>query len=200
MMPPSSWYRLEEFAQLEAARRRAAARHRDHSSTRRRERRRRPERCRRGRPCGAPHRAWPWRLSAAGRMLAVTARILDGKAIAAQIRSRGSRAGTGPRRDGHHPGPGRRPRGRRPGLSHLRRRRSTRRAPTSGSVPSRSTCPSYVTEHELLATIRRLNRDPEIHGIIVQLPAARAPQRAARCSARSRPRRTSTACIRGTSG
>jgi methylenetetrahydrofolate dehydrogenase (NADP+)/methenyltetrahydrofolate cyclohydrolase len=30
--------------------------------------------------------------------------------------------------------------------------------------------PSYVTEHELLATLRRLNRDPEIHGIIVQLP------------------------------
>jgi methylenetetrahydrofolate dehydrogenase (NADP+)/methenyltetrahydrofolate cyclohydrolase len=30
--------------------------------------------------------------------------------------------------------------------------------------------PAYVTEHELLATIRRLNRDPEIHGIIVQLP------------------------------
>ena len=30
--------------------------------------------------------------------------------------------------------------------------------------------PSYVTEHELLATIRRLNRDPEIHGILLQLP------------------------------
>jgi len=30
--------------------------------------------------------------------------------------------------------------------------------------------PSYVTEHELLATIRRLNRDPEIHGILIQLP------------------------------
>jgi methylenetetrahydrofolate dehydrogenase (NADP+)/methenyltetrahydrofolate cyclohydrolase len=29
---------------------------------------------------------------------------------------------------------------------------------------------SYVTEGELLAAIRRLNRDPEIHGIIVQLP------------------------------
>ena len=27
-----------------------------------------------------------------------------------------------------------------------------------------------MTEDELLATIRRLNRDPEIHGIIVQLP------------------------------
>ena len=30
--------------------------------------------------------------------------------------------------------------------------------------------PSFVTEGELLATIRRLNRDPDIHGIIVQLP------------------------------
>ena len=30
--------------------------------------------------------------------------------------------------------------------------------------------PAFVTEGELLATIRRLNRDPEIHGIIVQLP------------------------------
>src|SRR5207248_2734245 len=41
MMPPSSWYRLEEFAQLESTRRRAAARHRDHSPVRRRRRRRR---------------------------------------------------------------------------------------------------------------------------------------------------------------
>ena len=30
--------------------------------------------------------------------------------------------------------------------------------------------PGFVTEGELLATIRRLNRDPEIHGIIAQLP------------------------------
>lgn len=30
--------------------------------------------------------------------------------------------------------------------------------------------PAYVTEGEVLATLRRLNRDPEIHGIIVQLP------------------------------
>jgi methylenetetrahydrofolate dehydrogenase (NADP+)/methenyltetrahydrofolate cyclohydrolase len=30
--------------------------------------------------------------------------------------------------------------------------------------------PAYVTEHEVLATIRRLNRDPDIHGIIVQVP------------------------------
>lgn len=30
--------------------------------------------------------------------------------------------------------------------------------------------PAYVTEGELLATLRRLNRDPDIHGILVQLP------------------------------
>jgi methylenetetrahydrofolate dehydrogenase (NADP+)/methenyltetrahydrofolate cyclohydrolase len=33
--------------------------------------------------------------------------------------------------------------------------------------------PKFVTEGELLATIRRLNRDPEVHGIIVQLPVPR---------------------------
>ena len=33
--------------------------------------------------------------------------------------------------------------------------------------------PAYVTEGELHATIRRLNRDPEIHGIILQLPMPR---------------------------
>ena len=33
--------------------------------------------------------------------------------------------------------------------------------------------PTFVTEGELLATIRRLNRDPEIHGIIVQVPLPR---------------------------
>ena len=38
--------------------------------------------------------------------------------------------------------------------------------------------PGYVTGGEMLATIRRLNRDPEIHGIIVQLPLAGPPERA----------------------
>lgn len=33
--------------------------------------------------------------------------------------------------------------------------------------------PTYATEGEVLATLRRLNRDPEIHGIIVQLPVPR---------------------------
>jgi methylenetetrahydrofolate dehydrogenase (NADP+) / methenyltetrahydrofolate cyclohydrolase len=33
--------------------------------------------------------------------------------------------------------------------------------------------PAFVTEGELLAAIRRLNRDPQIHGVIVQLPLPR---------------------------
>lgn len=33
--------------------------------------------------------------------------------------------------------------------------------------------PAFITEGELLATIRRLNRDPDIHGIIVQMPVPR---------------------------
>jgi methylenetetrahydrofolate dehydrogenase (NADP+) / methenyltetrahydrofolate cyclohydrolase len=33
--------------------------------------------------------------------------------------------------------------------------------------------PAYVTEGELLAAIRRLNRDPQLHGVIVQLPLPR---------------------------
>jgi hypothetical protein len=41
MMPPSSWYRLEELAQRQVALRRAAARYRDLGHLRRRIRRRR---------------------------------------------------------------------------------------------------------------------------------------------------------------
>src|SRR5207247_480876 len=33
--------------------------------------------------------------------------------------------------------------------------------------------PAFVTEGELLAAIRRLNRDPQLHGVIVQLPLPR---------------------------
>ncbi len=47
--------------------------------------------------------------------------------------------------------------------------------------------PAYVTEGELLATLRRLNRDPDIHGIIVQLPMPARPARA-RGPANRRPR------------
>ena len=99
----------------------------------------------------------------------MTARILDGKATSAQIRSEVAErvqalAGKGII----------------PGLAAVlvgddaaSRIYVGQKHKASADVGIRSEqvdLPAYVTEHELLATIRRLNRDPEIHGIIVQLP------------------------------
>ena len=99
----------------------------------------------------------------------MTARILDGKATSAQIRSEVTErvqalAGKGII----------------PGLAAVlvgddaaSRIYVGQKHKASADVGIRSEqvdLPAYVTEHELLATIRRLNRDPEIHGIIVQLP------------------------------
>ena len=99
----------------------------------------------------------------------MTARILDGKATSAQIRSEVAervRALSG--------------KGIIPGLAAVlvgddaaSRIYVGQKHKASADVGIRSEqvdLPAYVTEHELLATIRRLNRDPEIHGIIVQLP------------------------------
>ncbi|HYJ61033.1 MAG TPA: bifunctional 5,10-methylenetetrahydrofolate dehydrogenase/5,10-methenyltetrahydrofolate cyclohydrolase [Actinomycetota bacterium] len=99
----------------------------------------------------------------------MTAKILDGKAVAAQIRSEVSdrvRALA--------------ERGITPGLAavlvgddHASRIYVGQKHKACADVGIRSEqidLPAYVTEHELLATIRRLNRDPDIHGIIVQLP------------------------------
>jgi methylenetetrahydrofolate dehydrogenase (NADP+)/methenyltetrahydrofolate cyclohydrolase len=99
----------------------------------------------------------------------VTARILDGKATSAQIRSEVAervQALSG--------------KGIIPGLAAVlvgddaaSRIYVGQKHKASADVGIRSEqvdLPAYVTEHELLATIRRLNRDPEIHGVIVQLP------------------------------
>ena len=99
----------------------------------------------------------------------MTARILDGKATSAQIRSEVAervQALSG--------------KGIIPGLAAVlvgddaaSRIYVGQKHKASADVGIRSEqvdLPVYVTEHELLATIRRLNRDPEIHGIIVQLP------------------------------
>jgi methylenetetrahydrofolate dehydrogenase (NADP+) / methenyltetrahydrofolate cyclohydrolase len=99
----------------------------------------------------------------------VTARILDGKVTSAQIRSEVAervQALSG--------------KGIIPGLAAVlvgddaaSRIYVGQKHKASADVGIRSEqvdLPAYVTEHELLATIRRLNRDPEIHGIIVQLP------------------------------
>ncbi len=102
----------------------------------------------------------------------MTARILDGKAIAGQIRSEVAdrvRALA--------------ERGVTPGLAAVlvgddqaSRIYVGAKHKASADVGIRSEqidMPAYVTEGELHATIRRLNRDPEIHGIILQLPMPR---------------------------
>jgi methylenetetrahydrofolate dehydrogenase (NADP+) / methenyltetrahydrofolate cyclohydrolase len=99
----------------------------------------------------------------------VTARILDGKAIAAQIRSEVAD------RVRHL-----QERGITPGLaavlvgddqaSRIYVGQKHKACADVGIRSEQIDLPAYVTEHELLATIRRLNRDPEIHGTIVQLP------------------------------
>jgi len=99
----------------------------------------------------------------------VTARILDGKAIAAQVRSEVSERVRALAE-----------RGVTPGLaavlvgddqaSRIYVGQKHKACADVGIRSEQVDLPVYVTEHELMATIRRLNRDPEIHGIIVQLP------------------------------
>jgi methylenetetrahydrofolate dehydrogenase (NADP+)/methenyltetrahydrofolate cyclohydrolase len=99
----------------------------------------------------------------------VTARILDGKAMAATIRSEVVE------RVRHLED-----RGITPGLaavlvgddqaSRIYVGQKHKACADVGIRSEQVDLPGYVTEHELHATIRRLNRDPQIHGIIVQLP------------------------------
>lgn len=99
----------------------------------------------------------------------MTARILDGKAVAAQVR------GEVADRVRHLAD-----RGITPGLaavlvgddqaSRIYVGQKHKACADVGIRSEQIDLPAYVTEHELLATIRRLNRDPEVHGIIVQLP------------------------------
>jgi methylenetetrahydrofolate dehydrogenase (NADP+)/methenyltetrahydrofolate cyclohydrolase len=102
-------------------------------------------------------------------MPAVTAQILDGKAIAAQIRSEVAERVQALAERGVVPGLA----AVLVGDDQASRIYVGAKHKASADVGIRSEqvdLPIFVTEHELLATIRRLNRDPEIHGIIVQLP------------------------------
>ncbi len=99
----------------------------------------------------------------------MTARILDGKAIAADIRSEVAERVRALSE-----------RGVTPGLaavlvgdeqaSRIYVGAKHKACSDVGIRSEQVDLPAYVTEHELMATIRRLNRDPDIHGIIVQLP------------------------------
>ena len=102
----------------------------------------------------------------------MTAKILDGKTIAAQVRSEVSER-VRELQD----------RGVTPGLaailvgddqaSRIYVGAKHKACADVGIRSEQADLPAFVTEHELIATVRRLNRDPEIHGIIVQLPLPR---------------------------
>ena len=99
----------------------------------------------------------------------MTARILDGKAVAAQIRSEVSERVRALAERGVIPGLA----AVLVGDDQASRIYVGQKHKACADVGIRSEqvdLPVYVTEYELLATLRRLNRDPEIHGIIVQLP------------------------------
>ncbi len=99
----------------------------------------------------------------------MTARILDGKATAAQIRAEVAERVRALSEKGITPGLA----AVLVGDDQASRIYVGQKHKACADVGIRSEqidLPAYVTEHELLATIRRLNRDPEIHGIIVQLP------------------------------
>jgi methylenetetrahydrofolate dehydrogenase (NADP+)/methenyltetrahydrofolate cyclohydrolase len=102
-------------------------------------------------------------------MRLVTARILDGRAISAQIRSEVSERVRALSEKGVTPGLA----AVLVGDDQASRIYVGAKHKACADVGIRSEqvdLPAYVTEGELLATLRRLNRDPEIHGVIVQLP------------------------------
>jgi methylenetetrahydrofolate dehydrogenase (NADP+)/methenyltetrahydrofolate cyclohydrolase len=99
----------------------------------------------------------------------VTARILDGKATSAQVRSEVAERVQALSDKGIIPGLAAVLVGDDP-ASRIYVGQKHKACADVGIRSEQVDLPAYVTEHELLATIRRLNRDPEIHGIIVQLP------------------------------
>ena len=99
----------------------------------------------------------------------MTARILDGKTTSAQIRSEVAERVQALSDKGIIPGLAAVLVGD-DGASRIYVGQKHKASADVGIRSEQVDLPAYVTEHELLATIRRLNRDPEIHGIIVQLP------------------------------
>jgi methylenetetrahydrofolate dehydrogenase (NADP+)/methenyltetrahydrofolate cyclohydrolase len=100
----------------------------------------------------------------------MTARIIDGKAIAADLRIQV--AGEVARLGRDH--------GLTPGLavvlvghdpaSEVYVRSKHRQTQAAGMASFEHKLPADVAQHDLLALIARLNRDPSVHGILVQLP------------------------------
>jgi methylenetetrahydrofolate dehydrogenase (NADP+)/methenyltetrahydrofolate cyclohydrolase len=104
----------------------------------------------------------------------MTARIIDGKAIAAELRSRVAAEVVRIKRD----------HGLTPGLavvlvgndpaSEVYVRSKHKQTQDAGMASFEHRLPADVAQDDLLALIVQLNRDPTVHGILVQLPLPRA--------------------------
>jgi len=100
----------------------------------------------------------------------MTARIIDGKQVAEELRARVAQEAARLARD----------HGLKPGLavvlvghdpaSEVYVRSKAKHTRAAGMASFEHTLPADVAEKDLLALIDRLNRDPEVHGILVQLP------------------------------
>lgn len=99
----------------------------------------------------------------------MTARLIDGKELAAQVRAalkpavaalaaRGARPGLAAILAGDDP------------ASRIYVRNKVKACEEVGVRSEPHEFPATVTERELLACIERLNRDPAVHGILVQMP------------------------------
>ena len=99
----------------------------------------------------------------------MTARILDGKQVAEQIRAEVRERVQALQERGVVPGLAAVHVGEDP-ASRIYLEAKHKACADVGIRSEQFDLPAYASEDEVLATIRRLNRDPEIHGILVQLP------------------------------
>ena len=99
----------------------------------------------------------------------MSARILDGKALAAQVRARVKDEVAALSRRGIRPGLAVILAGDDP-ASRVYVRNKTRACEETGVHSQQIDYPASVTQEELIRRISKLNADPSVHGILVQLP------------------------------
>ena len=100
----------------------------------------------------------------------MTAQLIDGNALAKQIRAEVAERAAALRGTRRQPGPGGDPGRRRPGLARSTCATRSRPARTHGLHSVLEKYDASLREAELLARIAALNADPAIHGILVQMP------------------------------
>ena len=130
----------------------------------------------------------------------MAAEIIDGKAFAADLRARvAARAADLRERHGVVPGLAVVLVGDDP-ASAVYVRNKGRQTLEAGMHSEEHRLPATASEAEVLALLARLNADPAVHGILVQLPLPPQIDGLPRSSRRSIRPRTSTASTRSTSG